>query len=108
MKKFIRIFSLILFCIGIFSIPFLIKKFRSPIHSVEYYHNLTQNKDFPRVDGTILTMELSEDGKTLYVGGDFSQIGDFEDDLVYERNNVAAIKLSDYSITEHHLKDLFW
>ncbi len=99
MKKFIRIFSLILFCIGIFSIPFLIKKFRSPIHSVEYYHNLTQNKDFPRVDGTILTMELSEDGKTLYVGGDFSQIGDFEDDLVYERNNVAAIKLSDYSIT---------
>lgn len=101
MKSFKVFFPLIILSLTLFSFYHLYRdSLESPVYSKEYYHNLKQNKDFPRVNGPIYDMVLSEDGNTLYLGGDFSQIGDIGGiGVVYERDNLAAINLSDYSIT---------
>jgi len=99
-KKVIFIlFPLLIVLTLVFSYIFS-NKVKSDVNSQEYYYNITQKENFPKVNGTIYAMDLSEDGSILYVGGSFSQIGDIGGSgNVYNRSNLAAINTSDYSIT---------
>lgn len=100
-KKSIKIFSLLLLSTAIFSIPFFIDKFKKPVLSQDYYYEITQQVNFPKVDGVIYTMDLSDDGSILYVGGEFMEIGDIGGTGgTYARFNIAAINMSDYSILD--------
>lgn len=49
--------------------------------------------DFPQVEGTIYATAVSDDGKTLYIGGDFGYIIDKEGGSV-PRQNLASIDLN--------------
>ena len=55
--------------------------------------------DFPQVYGTVHATALSEDGNTLYIGGDFESVGDPKGTM-QERRNLAAIDLETMLVTD--------
>lgn len=53
--------------------------------------------NFPQTDGVVKALALSEDGNTLYIGGDFTAVTDSEGTHI--RNRLAAIDLNTLSVT---------
>lgn len=79
---------------------FFSNKVKTEVQSEEgMYYNVTHNPAFPKVDGTIRDMALSADGSILYVAGEFSHIGDIGGAGGVARSNLAAVNMSDFSIT---------
>ncbi len=99
-KKIFLLFPLLILFTLAFSY-FLSNNLKTEIKSEEnMYYDITHNPSFPKVDGTVYDMALSEDGSILYVGGIFSEIGDlYGTGATYNRSNLAAINTSDYSVT---------
>lgn len=99
-KKILILLPLLVILTLVFSF-FFSKKVKTEVNSQEeMYYNITQNPAFPKVNGNIYDMALNADGSILYVGGEFSQIGDLYGlGAVYSRTNLAAIKTSDFSVT---------
>ena len=99
-KKIFLLLPLLVILTLVFSF-FFSKKVKTEVNSQEeMYYNITQNPAFPKVNGNIYDMALNADGSILYVGGEFSHIGDFYGlGAVYSRTNLAAIKTSDFSVT---------
>lgn len=60
--------------------------------------------DFPQVDGTVYATAVSDDGKTLYIGGYFEYVGDPEGTM-QERRNLAAIDLETMLVTDWNPQD---
>lgn len=63
----------------------------------------TPQADFPEVTGAVYATAISEDGNTLYIGGDFSYVDDDEGGA--ERDNLAAIDLNTMLVTDWHPTD---
>lgn len=60
--------------------------------------------DFPEVDGSIYAMALNDDESILYIGGEFSQVGDISGGgTVYDRYNLAAIDTKTYEVLDWNL-----
>ncbi len=99
-KKIFLLFPLLILFTLAFSY-FLSNNLKTEVKSEEnMYYDITHNPSFPKVDGTVYDMALSEDGSILYVGGIFSEIGDlYGTGATYNRSNLAAINTSDYSVT---------
>ena len=99
-KKIFLLFPLLILFTLAFSY-FLSNNLKTEVKSEEQmYYDITHNPSFPKVDGTVYDMALSEDGSILYVGGIFSEIGDLHGTgATYNRSNLAAINTSDYSVT---------
>ena len=62
--------------------------------------------DFPEVAGTVYATAVSEDGKTLYIGGDFRYVYDARGQI--ERDNLAAIDLDTMLVTDWNPTDWLW
>ncbi|NLG06478.1 MAG: hypothetical protein GX559_02135 [Candidatus Pacebacteria bacterium] len=63
--------------------------------------------DFPQVAGEVYATAVSDDGKTLYIGGDFESVEDPEG-TPKERHNLAAIDLETMLVTDWNPSDWYW
>lgn len=56
--------------------------------------------DIPYFDGPILTMDLSEDGNILYLGGYFTSISTNDGANYYERSHLAALDAHTFEVLD--------
>lgn len=56
--------------------------------------------NFPQVDGAVFATAVSDDGKTLYIGGDFDHVYVEDVEGGVERHNLVAIDLETMLVTD--------